>query len=325
MAHEIDQTNDKAAMAYVGDTPWHGLGQRLTEWASIDQWRIEAGMDWRIQHAAVNYADEDGVMRAMDNRRVFFRSDNKRALSVVSDNFKIVQPGQVLEFYKELVEKKGWTLETAGCLFDGRKFWAMAKVGESFRIMGQDEIKPYLLLASACDGSMNTVAHFTSVRVVCNNTLRMSVGSKGQLAQIRIPHQSDFDANKVKFDLGVADTWQNFLTEIQRLAETRIDFEQAVDIIAKELKSEWNNAQGDKMSPQEMLDSSNPLRCMMQLYRSEGKGAMLRSCRGTAWGVLNAVTEYCDHESGTKNGDKSRAFERAHLSDRATFKVKVAN
>jgi hypothetical protein len=41
--------------------------------------------------------------------------------------------------------------------------------------------------------------------------------------------------------------------------------------------------------------------------------------------LVNAVTQFFDHEAGSKGGDKSRAFERAHLTDRATFKIGVAD
>jgi hypothetical protein len=36
MAHQLDLTTGKAAMAYVGDTPWHGLGQQLTVNSPLD-------------------------------------------------------------------------------------------------------------------------------------------------------------------------------------------------------------------------------------------------------------------------------------------------
>ena len=37
MSHEIDETTGKAAVAYVGETPWHGLGQQVPKGASIEE------------------------------------------------------------------------------------------------------------------------------------------------------------------------------------------------------------------------------------------------------------------------------------------------
>lgn len=340
MAHEIDLSNDKENMAYVGELPWHGLGKQLTADAGIDTWKREAGMDWSILTSPVIYevpvaVDEEESAKeeysekfeqmTMDERVLFFRSDNHAALSVVSNNFKIVQPSEILEFYRDLVADAGFSLETAGCLFGGRKFWALAKCGESARIMGQDEIKPYLLLASACDGSMATVAHYTSVRVVCNNTLRMAVGADGNKAKIRVPHNASFDHSAVKLDLGVAkDSWEQFIHNANRLASTKIDRDTAIDMVAKQLKKEWLNQEGGAQERDEMLQASIPLRRIIQLFDGAAKGAEFASAKGTAWGLVNAVTEYYDHEAGNK-ADRNRSFERAHLTDRANFKVNFAN
>ena len=43
MAHQIEQ------MAYVGQTPWHGLGNQLSPNQPIEVWAKQAGMDWRIE------------------------------------------------------------------------------------------------------------------------------------------------------------------------------------------------------------------------------------------------------------------------------------
>ena len=49
MAHQIEQ------MAYVGETPWHGLGNPLTQNQPIEVWAQQAGMDWRIESSDVSY------------------------------------------------------------------------------------------------------------------------------------------------------------------------------------------------------------------------------------------------------------------------------
>ena len=38
------------------------------------------------------------------------------------------------------------------------------------------------------------------------------------------------------------------------------------------------------------------LRKVQSLYEGQGRGSTLESAQGTAWGLLNAVTEYVDHE-----------------------------
>ena len=45
-------------MAYVGQTPWHQLGNQLPAKQSIDVWAQQAGMDWTICETPVRYMTE---------------------------------------------------------------------------------------------------------------------------------------------------------------------------------------------------------------------------------------------------------------------------
>src|SRR5688572_13355628 len=88
MSHELTQRKDGfVEMAYVGDAPWHKLGQELTADASIDQWIVQAGMEWKIQRSKVRYAvsreGDSSSFLEMDSQHVLFRSDNKEALGIV--------------------------------------------------------------------------------------------------------------------------------------------------------------------------------------------------------------------------------------------------
>ena len=96
------------------------------------------------------------------------------------------QPHEVLEFYRDLTEAGGFELETAGVLKEGRKLWALAKTGQETLLRGGDKVAAYLLLATSCDGKLRTTARFTSIRVVCNNTLQMAVGDSS--GAVKVPH-----------------------------------------------------------------------------------------------------------------------------------------
>lgn len=326
MAHEIDMSNDRANMAYVGDKPWHGLGNSLTDGAPLEVWQKEAGMDWAVAESELIYRHPEAGDLVFPDRRVLYRDDTNAALGVVSDDYNIVHPKQIIEFFRDLTEAHGFKMETAGCLFGGRKFWALAKAGESFTLMGEDEVKPYLLLATSCDSSMSTCAHFTSVRVVCNNTLRMSIGTNGKGAQIKVPHMAQFDADSVKGQLGiVTKAWELFIDNANILANLKLDRETAIQVVADELKARVAKADGTLMTQDEVLENNRVLRRVIELYDGASKGNSFKSSHGTAWGLVNAVTEYFDHETGLNRVERSRAFERAHLTDRASLKVKVAD
>jgi phage/plasmid-like protein (TIGR03299 family) len=288
MAHLIEQ------MAYVGQTPWHGLGNQLSPKQPLETWQKEAGMDWQIQESPVRFMADTignlGTIHTFPEQKVLYRSDNKEALSVVSQRYQVVQPREVLEFYRDLSEVSGYELETAGVLKGGRKFWALARTGQSAVLKGNDEVSGYLLLATSCDGTLATTATPTTVRVVCNNTLTIALD--GRTRAIKVPHNTRFDPQAVKKQLGIAvSQWDEFMYRMRNLAERKVQWHEAMGFFMNVLC----DVQPNSAMPQ-VLPNERALRKVQSLYEGQGKGSTLASANGTAWGLLNAVTEYVDHE-----------------------------
>lgn len=290
MAHEIDTTTGRAAMAYVGETPWHGLGQALIPGASFDEWLKAAGMNYTIRTAPVMAQTPDEHVIEMPDRLVAYRDDTKAPLSILSPKYHLVQPAEVLRFFEDLVEAGGFTLETAGVLFGGRRYWALAKMNESAVIAGSDRIESYLLLASSCDGLLATHAQFTSVRVVCNNTLGFAVrrAERGTEKAVRMMHLSAFNAEKCKEQLGLAEpSFAAYIERVRALAATKVGEAQARAFI--------KTLFGDQEKPEAVTRAET---AVFDLFNGGAIGADLESANGTAWGLVNAVTEYLDHIAG---------------------------
>jgi phage/plasmid-like protein (TIGR03299 family) len=288
MAHLVE------TMAYAGAAPWHGLGNQLTQKQPIEIWQREAGMDWQIQDSPVHFKADSigplGTIHSFPEQKVLFRSDTKAPLSVVSSRYQIVQPREVLEFYRDLSEVSGYELETAGVLKGGRKFWALARTGQSAVLKGNDEVSGYLLLATSCDGTLATTATPTTVRVVCNNTLTIALD--GACRSIKVPHNTRFDPQAVKKQLGIAvSQWDEFMYRMRNLAERKVQWHEAMGFFMNVLC----DVQPNSAMPQ-VLPNERALRKVQSLYEGQGKGSTLASANGTAWGLLNAVTEYVDHE-----------------------------
>lgn len=290
MAHAITQRkNGFNEMAYVGEKPWHGLGQELTVGATIEEWKVAAGMDWKVQRSRVRYAvgHDAKDMKVWDKHHVLMRSDSHAPLGLVSEDFKIVQPGEVLEFFRDLVGVAGFSLETAGTLHGGRKFWALASIKAEDRVVGQDLVKGRLMLATACDGTMRTVVKNVAERVVCANTLAIAMGERGA-PEIQVSHRSRFDADAVKKQLGVAvDSFHRFIVDARRLAAREVNGAEANLFTANVL---------DEADVEEAAETK-PFRAIMALFQGGGRGSHATGVRGTAWGLLNAVTEYVDHHA----------------------------
>ena len=304
------------SMAYVGDRPWHGLGNKLTAGQLIEQWRKDAGMDWEIKESAVSFVcgkDGIGSLHEYPEQKVLFRSDTKRPLAVVSKRFQVVQPEEILEFYRGLTEDAGFELETAGVLREGRKFWALARTGQSTMLKGKDQVNGYLLLATACDGSLATTAQFTSVRVVCNNTLQIALGDNR--GAVKVPHRSAFDAEAVKQQLGITVApWARFVSQMKDLVACPVDPDSVEGLLRRVLVYPGQPGKAPVVNEQ-------AVRSVRALYDGGGRGAQLASSRGTAWGLLNSVTEYVDHHRRARSDDHRR--EAAWFGQGATFKQRA--
>nr|WP_175801013.1 DUF932 domain-containing protein [Burkholderia anthina] len=292
------------SMAYVGQTPWHGLGNQLAANQPIEVWADRAGMNWTIESSEVRYVSGSagiGSIHAFPDQKVLYRSDTKAPLSVVSARYQVVQPREILEFYRDLTEVGGFELETAGVLKEGRKFWALAKTGQSGMLKGKDLVKGYLLLATACDGTLATTAQFTSVRVVCNNTLAIALGDGTGV--VKVPHRSQFDPQAVKRQLGIAvSSWDAFMVRTKALAERKVTDTTADAFFRRVLTyTVTNPSERDGQTVNERA-----IRAASELYAGRGKGALLASAAGTAWGLLNSITEYVDHHRRARSDDHRR-------------------
>ncbi|MCT5586137.1 DUF932 domain-containing protein [Pseudomonas aeruginosa] len=295
MAHLVE------SMAYVGATPWHGLGNRLSQRQPLEVWQREAGMDWQIQESPVHFKSDAaghlGSIHSFPEQKVLYRSDTKAPLSVVSQRYQVVQPREVLEFYRDLTQVSGYELETAGVLKGGRKFWALARTGQNTSLKGNDLVNGYLLLATSCDGTLATTATPTTVRVVCNNTLTIAVD--GATRAIKVPHSTRFDAQAVKKQLGIAvSQWDEFMYRMRILADRKVRSNEALNYFMGVM---CDTSLSSEIP--EKLVNERAMRKVQSLYEGRGRGSQLEAANGTAWGLLNAVTEYVDHERRARSNE----------------------
>jgi phage/plasmid-like protein (TIGR03299 family) len=298
MAHELALTaNGEHAMAYIGNEPWHGLGQRLEEGASIETWAQASGMDMPLMTAPARCETNSGAHITLPDKKIIYRADTDEALSCVGVKYKIVQPIEVLDFFKRYVGSNA-KLETAGLLFGGRTYWAMARLDGELNV-GGDITRPYLLLNSSCDGSSATTARLTSVRVVCNNTLSMASKERPDVV---IRHNQAFCGETLgaKMEEHYA-SLKAYGTTLKMLSKVKVDAAKAHLFVTTLLD-------GVKAATAKVKPTRGSAR-ILELFAGEGIGAKEEPAKGTAYGLLNAVTEYYDHEYGrTQEGRLNDAW-----------------
>ncbi len=285
MPHEIYENDN---LAYTGQTPWHGVGKRLDPNATLDEWKVQAGFNYEVLTKSVAFLDHNEQPHVVPERKMMFRDDTSEWLEVVSDQYVVHQPGEIIEFYRDLTERDGFKLEVAGSMRNGRRIWALAKSPDDFNVY-DDKIKEYVLLSTDFTGSGSTIASDTAIRVVCNNTFQASlrdIGRKG----VRITHRAEFDAKKVQVELGLRPDSRKALQDaLKALMDTPVsNTEKASFVMA------MTHPKADEDKKMEL--AKKPSKSMVRLFDTLQNGVGQSGIKDTMYGLFNGMTRYQDHE-----------------------------
>ena len=291
MAHELElMENGDASMAYVGETPWHGLGKRVPADVSTQQMLVAAGLDWTVEKKPLFFNTETGPW--LTKSRALVRSTDNKVLTVISEQWNPVQNIEAFEFFNDFVSAGDMEMHTAGSLRGGKMVWAMAQIKDSFELFGGDKVEGYLLFSNPHEFGRSIDIRFTPVRVVCNNTLTMALDKDARHA-VRLNHRSHFNGDQVKLVLGVAgDRLQAYKKQAQFLGQKKYN---------KETIVEYFNRVFPSMSKDEVKLSKTALPISRQ---AEDAMAVVHTqpganfAEGSWWQAFNAVTYMTDHTLG---------------------------
>ncbi|MEE1257198.1 MAG: DUF932 domain-containing protein [Lachnospiraceae bacterium] len=156
---------------YVRETPWHGLGKRVSEAPSSKDALILAGLNWKVKQEPIYTNKNEEIVGYKAN----VRNTDRKVLGVVTDRYKVIQNEEAFAFTDALLGE-GVKYETAGSLQDGRKVWLLARMPQEYIISGE-RISPYLVFSNTHDGTGAVKVCATPIRVVCNNTLNLALAT----------------------------------------------------------------------------------------------------------------------------------------------------
>ena len=156
---------DVESMFYVRETPWHGLGIKVSEAPNSKDALKLAGLDWNVVQEPIFTETEECI----DGYKANVRDSDRKVLGVVTDRYKVIQNEEAFAFTDELLGE-GVRYETAGSVQGGKKVWMLARMPQEYIISGE-RISPYLVFSNTHDGSGAIKVALTPIRVVCNNTL----------------------------------------------------------------------------------------------------------------------------------------------------------
>ena len=301
MAHELDYSKGKAAIAYniEGGTPWHREGTVMQGRFTGEQALETASIDFTVE--LQDLSTSTGIV-AKEHKAVV-RTDTNAVLGVVSNQYATLQNREAVSFFDPLVTENKAIFETAGALQGGKIIWLLAKLdSEPLRIIGDDVVDQYFLLTNNHMGT----GRFTPIRVVCANTLGWAMG-RAVRDEITVKHTGDI-AKRVAFAGELLARAGKFYNEIgdgyREMAKTKLSAKQTLTFIKESLrpyKTKTNEVTGEGLELEEEVSSSRLLKevdSVLSLVET-GRGADIKGVRGTLWGTYNAITEYVDHVKST--------------------------
>jgi len=283
MAHMVE------TMAYAGEVPWHGLGVRVPSDLSPDQMLEKAGLNWQVQKVPA-FSNINGKQVNV-GWSALVRNTDDRVLSVVSNDWNPVQNTEAFEFFHEYCAAGDMEMHTAGALRDGQIVWVLAKVKESFELFKGDRVDSFLLFTNPHKFGQSTDVRFTPIRVVCNNTLTLSLNQQVD-RMVKKSHRTEFDAAQVKEQLGIA---TDKLAKYKEMAE----FLGSKRYNGESLKEYFNKvfpvlAYNKEKGPQRKELSKSATRALEVVHTQPGA----QYAEGSWWQAFNAVTYLTDHEIG---------------------------
>jgi len=314
MAHQIDTTTGQAAFYSLRKPAWHGLGTVVEKPASTPDILRLARMDWTVakvpllaQVPAFGFDDlgnfqEGTETEHVDTHRAVRRTDTGAILGVVGADWTPVQNQELFAWLDALGSWGEMTVETAGCLDGGKTVWALARMDAlAWEMDTVDVIKPYLLLSNGHAGNRALSIVPTTVRVVCANTLRMSDAKTesrhrkyrdGLAAGWKLYHfESIKDQMEKARDIlaRTTESWKATQQEMENLALAGFDAAMLDKIVEKVWKGEDEEAGQSKQAKTMAAERVGKIREIL-----ESPTCNTTSACGSAWGALNAITEFID-------------------------------
>jgi len=300
----LDSTGRLACFASREIPAWHMLGtvfkgnlttSEMLATAHLDKWNvrlvnIEDVLDFD------SYASEHYLV-VRDNPF----DEGQGVLGIVGGRYVVVQNEDLFAFGDEILAGGGrW--ETAGAIRAGTTVFGSLAFDEKTITLDpngrSDEVNTYLMLAAAHNGTMAVTGAVTPTRVVCQNTL--TVGLRTARAKFTIRHTSTVEGKIAAAREALGITF-NYVDAFQKEAQ---------ELIQREItKAEFDKIvlglypMPEKDSKGSVKKWENKIDLIEAIYTGTADGPdTVSNITGTAWGLLNALTERVDWYGKARGG-----------------------
>lgn len=275
-------------MMFVGETPWHGLGNKVDDGINVNDAIVAAGLDWEV--GLKDLQTVDGV--PVSHRATYRKSDGS-ILGVVGPRYTPLQNKDAFAWFQPFLDADECSIHTAGSLHYGQKVWVLAQLNrDNSEIVSGDEVCKFILLSNSHDGTTAIRVGYTPIRVVCVNTLAFAHNhTNSKLIRIRHTRSSQKNLESVR------DIMDNINAEFEATAE-QYRFLAGKNFNQADINKYVKVVLGIDKTPDE--DIKTRTRNIMDeiMSRIEGPKQSAANVRGTWWAAYNGFNEYLNYAKG---------------------------
>lgn len=297
MAHKINfnERTGQHSFFSVQQKAWHGLGQIVEGYPTSREALQFAGLDYEVVKAPNIHRIADGIETVSETSFFTYRRDTNDILGdKLGADYKVVQNVDAFTFFDSIVDGDGIMYETAGALGKGERIFITAKLPDYIKVGRDDLIEKYLFLTTSHDGTGSITAAFTSVRIVCANTLSMALNNCSNVVKIRHTESAQERLKQAHKIMGISNMLSTQLDGIfNHWAKVKITDKQVMRLIqeamapSKEVLDNLRSGADDKLSTIFKNMCENAF-----VYAMASPTQQTETTKGTLFGAYNAVTGY---------------------------------
>jgi phage/plasmid-like protein (TIGR03299 family) len=262
---------------------------------------------------------------AIPDRFATIRTDNNAYLGIVGSRYEIIQNKDAFTFFDSIVDSGEAIFETAGVLGKGERIFVTAKLPEDMLVNGE-KCEKYIILTNSHNGSSSIIAGFTSVRIVCNNTLQAAMSNLSN--KVSIQHRIGAK-DKLSEAYKVMNIASAYMTEVNsifnQMSDTKLEDEQLKLFIERVMKPTYK-----EIDPEKEKEQSTRFKNQVESiydFATNHPTQTTPAALGNVWGGYNAISGYYNYLCNFKNQEQkfnSQLFGNANAKIQKAFEESLA-
>lgn len=286
---------------------WNGIGKDVQECTNMEQVLRESGLNYTVDKRPVSWFD--GVdYRIIPNRFVTTRVEDNHTYDVVSDKFEIIQNEEAFDFVNYMGDEIQF--EKAGETTNGMVY-VIGKLPE-VNILG-DKFVPHVIFRNGFSGKVKITAAITPLRIVCQNQFNFAFKNTQNSITIRHVKNAEAKLAEARETLKLS---ADYMAELTRTAEHFAAIKMTPERIKKVTDILFPMPEGVEMNAFKRVTLESARERFLSAHEAKDNA----NFRGTAWGLINAYTDYITHK------DPAKTKQGVNLESRfvnTTFKVSM--